>query len=192
MADSLDDFDFAMGDLPRHYAAIGEFVSTFARIDGMLLFLLHEILGTTMYVARALFGGKSTADLTGAIKTLLVVNGAKPLVLKGFDVLANEIDDLRLARNAVAHRMLLVKQEQMAFTDAFTRKDVLKEVDADIYSIGDLKEFTTYAKVLRTRVGYFIGHEVLQRETNPDSLPSLQERPLALKRKGQSPQRKTE
>jgi hypothetical protein len=106
----------------KHYEAIGRFVSTFAGIDGHLLEILKARLGVSVEVTRTIYGGKSTPDLTAAIQSLMRLEDKCP-TLEAFDDLANEIDDLRIARNSVAHRLMLVKgQEEMAFTDALTKK----------------------------------------------------------------------
>jgi hypothetical protein len=135
----------------EHFAAIGKFILSNSGIDSQLNAILQTLLNGDYDAGRVLVGEMRTGDLISGIRHIAATKKLEDNVAREMESLFSEISRLKSARDDLAHRACLVKDDKLAFHNAMVAKTD-EGIAVNQYSITELNEFSRYAASLDRRL----------------------------------------
>jgi hypothetical protein len=146
---------------PRHFAAIGRFLTTVSNeIDVPLVSCLQtQIAANEDGITRIVLGGMTIGDVMSTIRRIAMLRNPGDTVVADINKLFEEISVLREHRNVVAHNTFLVKGNRLAFHNAISARTEA-QLDVYIYRLDELDEFVRYSKNLGYRIAALGGRLV--------------------------------
>jgi hypothetical protein len=138
---------------PKHFAAIGKFIVTFAtEIDHALNLILENQIGSLeLDTGRAVVGEMRSSDVMSILKRIVASRPTGASALPELSELFYEIEVLRGVRDIVTHKSCMVSDNRLAFHNILVAKTGAA-IKADIYTLDEVEEFSLYAQRLGFRI----------------------------------------